>query len=427
MPPLEDALPERRDDGSAPVKIPGGVLSGTEFFRELPPDAALAVWQVLRAVTLWSVQDEPGREGLFEPAEMTAWEERLLRGTFDPAVRNPLAVIIGELARPGLQTPMQLSWACVCVTEWALARRASRTALAYAEAAGLAAPSSPRYAWLAGRLLRTHGRLREAGDWFRRAIRLGSRSGDWDVQTLGLNSLGNASYERGAYREALHELGAALRSARRHGLHEREGELHHDLFVVHYALGDWKRAEEHALAACEIYGGGHHRLAALAHDIAFLWIGRGYFARALPILRELIPFFAHSDEQLRIVASAARAAGACGDVEAFEAFWNTARRLVDAAPGGARVASALVELAMGASSLGAWDRALEWLERASAAAQERGEADVVARAELARAAVQSRRVAETVRAAGESAGRPSRQDAVAKRLVRSLAGDPAGE
>ncbi|HEU0054727.1 MAG TPA: hypothetical protein VFQ39_16185 [Longimicrobium sp.] len=411
MSPRNDEIPV---PAAAPVRIPGGTVAGSDLLRELPSPASLAAWQVLRTVLLWSGVEAHARMHVFDPEVMEEWEGKLLVDTFDAAVRNPLAVIIGAFARPGPDTGGQVSWACLCVAEWALGRAAVRTGLAFAEAAALASPGNPRFAWLTGRLLRAHGKLKDAATWLQVAVQLAGREGDWEAQTLGLNSLGNTASDRGNYRLAGDKLRLALRSARRHNLPDREGEILHDLFVVHYAQGDLAGAETHAIAAFEAYAPSHPRLPALAHDVAFLWLSRGHFARALPILSVLERHFARPEDRLRIAASAARAAGACGDEPRFDRFWTGALSLAEQATTRTGVASAFVELALGASNLEQWERALVALDRADDIAAQTGEADVQARAEIARVAVVSRRAAD------DACGYVLRSDAVVDRVAATL-------
>ncbi|HYJ78400.1 MAG TPA: tetratricopeptide repeat protein, partial [Longimicrobiaceae bacterium] len=261
--------------------------------------------------------------------------------------------------------------------------------------------------------------FRESDRWLRRAVRLAARGGDWEAQSRGLNSLGTTSLHRGDYREAARLLQAALRTARRRGLRTSEAECLHDLFAVHYEMGDWAAAEEHARAAFDLYRRlGHPRLPMLAHDLAYLWVGRGHFARALRVLLALRALPAPPEDRLRVLSSAVRAAGAGGERALLEELWAETWPLVAQAASERRFASALVELGLGASSLGEWQRAAGALELALELARERGEADTAFRAEAALAAVRAGRSAETARSAPAGAGSPG--EALAHSLVSAL-------
>jgi hypothetical protein len=391
--PLRPGHALRGADFTSPLTIPGGEVAGTEVVRELPAELALTVWQVLRSVLMWAAEIPAQRGDLFEPRAMEQWERELLEGTFDKELRYPLAVIVGELAAPESASPEQLAHACLCVTEWGLAHNATRTALGFIEAAALCRDDHPRYAWMAGRLLRTHGFRREAEQWIKRSVRIAGNLGDWETQTLGLNSLGNALAESGNYRLAAQTQSQALRIARKHRLRDREGEVLHDLFVATAYLGDLDAAEEYARAALEIYCSGHIRLLPLAHDVVVLWTKRGQFDRAYPVLLAMKDHFTDPTDRLHILGSAGRAAGACGEEAQFQRLWSEALEVVEQKSGGEAVARALYELGLGAWSLERWDSAEQLLARAEEVAQARGEADIIVEAEASLSAVRERRSA----------------------------------
>jgi tetratricopeptide (TPR) repeat protein len=417
--PFHPGTAHRSTDFTSPLTVPGGEVAGTEIVRELPPELALTVWQVLRSVLLWAAEVPAQRGDLFEARAMEEWEAELLQGTFDTELRYPLAVIVGELANPEAASPEQMAHACLCVTEWGLAHNATRTALAFTEAAALCRPDHPRYAWMAGRMLRSHGYLREAEQWIKRSVRVAASRGDWEAQTLGLNSLGNVFYEQGNYPQSMRTLGEALRIVRKHRLTQREGEVLHDLFVVATWSGELDRAEQYAREAFNIYRAGHHRLAALAHDVAVLWMMRGHFSRALFVLQELPPYIHAPDERTRVYAVLARAAAACGQERLFMRSWDEAWSFFNDPTAEKRAAPDLVELGLGASSLRKWEMAESALERAIRIASVTGEADVRLRAENALQAVVARRVAENERSQSDVRQAPS-ADQLASGFLLSL-------
>jgi tetratricopeptide (TPR) repeat protein len=409
----------RSADFTTPLTIPGGAVAGADVVRELAPEVALPVWQTLRTVLTWAGEEPALRGDLFEPCAMADWERQLLLETWEPDVRSPLAVLVGELATPAKASPETVAHACLCVTDWALERGHVATGLAFAEAAALSWPQHPRYSWMAGRLLRSHGRPREAELWLRRAEKAASTAGDWEARTLALNSLGNAYYEAGDYRRAAATQRQALRAARKHRLKQREGEVLHDLYVATWYMGATTEAEEYARAALDIYRSGHDRLPALAHDVAFSWLAQGHYGRALRILRELQGYFADPHERIRVLASTARAAGGSGESgvfsEAANEIWSLAEQ-PGAAPG---VAAALVELARGASSLEQWDLAERSLAKALAVALARAEADVQELAGQALEAIRAQRAAAPDRSQLDIVPF-ARLDALANGFVSSL-------
>ncbi|HEV7589593.1 MAG TPA: tetratricopeptide repeat protein, partial [Longimicrobium sp.] len=366
------------EDGTAPAFPPGTALP-PEVLAELPPDMAFAVWQVLRSVTLWSREPEQRRAAMFDPAYMKEWERRLLTAPLEPEARFPLAVIVGELARPNPGAG-RLSWACVCVADWALGRGATRAALAFAEAAAHAAPEHPRYAWLVGRLMRSHGDPRGGERWLRRALKLAVAQRDWETQARALTGLGNLCVEIGRYPEARELHTRALRVSRRWRLREQEGMALHDLFVIATEEGNRTEAELHARGALDAYGQLSPRVCKLAHDVAYWWMDGGYYQRALHVFEALLRHFPRPDDRIQVMGNIGRAAGGCGDRDAFDSACRMADALSPLLVTRSTVATALLELAYGAVALSDWPLAAQIAQQAADAASERSEATVLTRA-----------------------------------------------
>jgi len=415
MRPDNDAPPALPDD---PV-IATGTPLGPELVAGLAPDVGFAVWQVLRTLRLWTAEPERRREAMFDPAYMDAWERALLTGSLEPDVRFPLAVIVGEMAAyPAGEG--RLSWACVCVADWALGHGAVRAGLAFAEAAAQASPLQARYAWLAGRLLRTHGEGRAAERWLRRAYRLAVSQKDGETQARSLTALGNLSMQRGSYPSARALHSRALRVSRRWHLREQEGMALHDLFAM--ALRDNHRAdaEQYARGAFEAYRSTPFRIPRLAHDLAYWWMEHGYYSRALRIftaVRSHLP----GDDQLRVVANLARTYAALGNREEYESLAAEARSVMQGLETLEIPASALLEMAYGAVALEDWSEAGVLIEEAVQVARGRDQFDVLLTAEALSDAVARRDMAPISPARADSRAGTSEQ--LANDMVELLGGD----
>jgi len=418
-----EPAPSPSEDGTA-APFPAGVALPPAALTELPPDMAFAVWQVLRSVTLWAGEPERRRAGMFDPDYMQEWERRLLTAPFDPEARFPLAVVVGELAGPNPGAG-RLSWACVCVADWALGRGAIRAALAFAEAAARATPEHPRYAWLVGRLMRRHGDPRGGERWLKRALKLAVAQRDWEAQARALTGLGNLCVETGRYPEARELHTRALRVSRRWRLREQEGMALHDLFIIATEEGNRAEAELHARGALDAYGQSPRRLCKLAHDVAYWWMDDGYYQRALDVFEALLGHFPNPDDRMQVLGNIGRAAGGCGDRAAFDAAWRASDDLDPLLGTRETAATALLELAYGAVSLGDWSLAAGIAQRAADAARQRSEATVLSRASDLLEAVQhpSRAPGLAMARAGSGAGSADR---LAAALVASLR-EPAGE
>ncbi|HEU4559121.1 MAG TPA: hypothetical protein VFS20_14770 [Longimicrobium sp.] len=390
MLPETDAAPALSDD---PV-IATGTPLGPELLAGVAPDVAFAIWQVLRTLRLWTAQPEGQRDGLFDSDYMDAWERALLTGSLDPDVRFPLAVIVGELnASPAGEA--RLSWACVCVADWALGRRAVGAALSFAEAAALASPLQARYAWLAGRLLRTHGDGRTAERWLRRAYRLAVAQKDPETQARALTALGNLFWQRGNLVSAKTLHLRALRTSRRWRLREHEGMALHDLFVIATDQKNRTEAEQYAraaVAACR----SSERLPRLAHDIAYEWMEQGYCARALRVFDALRPHFTRPDHAVKVIANQARAAGGIGARALFLQRHAEARSLVPLLDTCEALAAAFLDMAYGAVALEEWSTALELTAQAVEAAEIHSDKATQMRAEALASAVERRDLSAVV-------------------------------
>lgn len=385
MPPQTAAI----SDDPTSAAFPTGTPLAPDLLAELPHEAAFAVWQVLRCVELWTAEPEGARREVFDRVYMERWEHGLLTGPLEPEARFPLAVVVRELAAaaPG---GGRLPWACVCVADWALGRGARRTGLAFAEAAARSAPQQPRYAWLAGRLLRGHGNPRAGERWLRRAHRLAVAQRDWETQARALTSLGNVCRETGRYPEARSLHARALRISQRLRLREQEAMALHDLFCIAIEEGNRTEAEFFARGAMAAYPPSDPRLPRLAHDVAYFWMGQGYFARALAVLQAVRSHFTTPDDELRVVGNMARAAGFVGDAALFARLHSDAESLLPQLVTRESLADSLLELSCGAVTLGEWSIAFSLATEAATAARARSESDVVVRAEAVAAAAMRR-------------------------------------
>jgi hypothetical protein len=113
-----------------------------ELVPDLAPKPTMHLWRVLRYLHLWVVAREEERASLFDAAALLELEESILLSAYDRRLGDPLAVIVCHLVSPG---PMEkLTWACICVAEWASHHGFTHTKLGFAYCAAYAA-NSVRY------------------------------------------------------------------------------------------------------------------------------------------------------------------------------------------------------------------------------------------------------------------------------------------
>ena len=180
-----------------PLLLPGAEIPGAEIVGELGCTGdATTLLQLYRAVLAWSAHPENAPS--FDRGAMERTEYALLSRGPD-ALASPAGLLAGYMSRPETATQREVSWACICIADWATERGARGTALRFTEAAALAWPRHARYAWMVARMLRAQDRVRESEAWFRRAHRVAVWSDDWEAQARTLNSLGNLNLAIGRF------------------------------------------------------------------------------------------------------------------------------------------------------------------------------------------------------------------------------------
>jgi len=376
-------LPRAPLEFSYPVVVRPPGAEGRSVLTEVPEPLALHTLKALRLVLAWSGGPQTASP-LSRRREMDRWEADVLATPAEDGLWEPLVVLVGQLRRPRTAQASVIGQCCLAIADWAASAGADETAVLFAEAGALSWPDNPRLAWVAGRMLRTRGRYRLAEYWLRRAARVAIWGDDLETQDLAFNSLGNLFSQQGSFVDALEYLTRALRVARRHRIKGREGAVTHDLFAVAVLTGDHLKAERLAAGAFQLYGADHPNLPKLAHDVAQLWLRQSQFALVLPVLRALLPLFDAKQDRLRVLASTARAAGACGERQEFEHAWTEAWAIAHAptVETAAVVPAALVDLGLGAASLSDWSHATEAFSLALQTAEERGAHEEAANAEM---------------------------------------------
>lgn len=324
-------------------------LEDAVLAAELPPSCAVAVIRAYRLVVAWARSPDawtaPGQTTLF------GWEHRAWQSSdSEMPVWAPLATIASELGNPAAADAKWLALACTVLSRWAQGLGAGGTAALFAEAAAFACPADPWFACAAGDLHGRQGRPREAERWLRRASKVAVWTRNWDAQATALGGLGTLAREAGRHGDAEKLLLSAVRVAKRAGLRQHLPAIWRDLFLLAGACGNLEEVERYAREGLNAGGPNDPGLPTLAGDMASIWIRHGSFARALRVLRALLPHLATPGERLRAAACSARAAGAIGDEQAFHQAWDDAWFLADSLGVRLRTEDAFA-LALGALNL----------------------------------------------------------------------------
>ncbi|HWK88419.1 MAG TPA: tetratricopeptide repeat protein, partial [Longimicrobium sp.] len=334
------------------------------------------------------------------------------------SLRAPLTALADMLATPESVPAETVSSACTDVARWAEEEGYDNTALAYTQSAAVASPRNAVLALAVGQLARRRAELARAETWFRHTVMVARQTGDWDSYSRAYMALGNMLVRRGNFPAAHRMHIKALRAARRKGLANVQGMALHDLFVIATETGRAAQAEEYARQAFRAYGNGHSSIPALVHDVAYYWMNEGYFARAQPVLEAVLPHFVEPGARFKVQSNIARAAGGNGDRNTFRRYWAECTRLMKEPFAKPYAADALVELALGATSLAEWDRAEQLATRAAEVAAETGGSKAAFRAEWILDSVRKGRQVEK-RVAAPAASSPAEK--LAEQFLSSLA------
>jgi tetratricopeptide (TPR) repeat protein len=405
---------------SDPLTLPDGAVPGAEVLTELPGELAVLCFDLLRIVHAFAVDGGDG--GWYDPALLSSWEEALLVGDLEGGLRAPVCVALRQLVDPAATDVGVLSKACLLISEWALERKAELTSLAFTRAAALVWPSNPRLAYLAGRRYGSALLYRDADLWLRRAARIALWYEDAETYAHALTSLGMLHYRQGGYPKARAFLDRAAKIARRNSLRTLEGEIHHDRFTVAFVSGEQAGVEQYARNAFERYLPSHHRLPALAYDVAYYWLTIGRVAPAFDVFTRLEPLFPEPRHKFQVLSAAARAAGALRDRAAFQRLWGEASVVALSLAADDTLPAALTDLAYGAAHLGDWAHAESALGRALDLATASGLCEERIKAEDGLAAVRRGENPDTITVLHHAGTGDRRADDLATRFARHFAG-----
>jgi len=394
-------------------------FEGLSMLDEIPGELGMVLWQSLRDAMLWGRSNQAERGTLFAEGADRARIAAVLAAGAPVEVEEPLKAVAAMLGGAETAREENVALACREVAQWAESRGLLATALAFAQSAAVVTPADPAVSYNVGRLAKRRAEHARAETWFRRTVALARQAGDWPTYALSFVGLGNVYVNRGNYPAARRFLERALRAAGRNSLHDIEGMARHDLFGIEVEGGNAAGANEQARQAFGAYGPLHPRIPHLAHDVAYFWCTQGCFAQALPVLQSVLRHFEEPAIRIAVLADIGRAAGGTGDRATFQQAWDEAVELMNANGGQDTAARAYLDLAHGALSLGAWERAEDAAQRALDGATRAGDAKTRLTAETVVEAARRHQHAERLASADREGWRET-SDALAMELVQSL-------
>jgi tetratricopeptide (TPR) repeat protein len=417
------------------LPAPAEPFAGWVNVHEVDGPLGGALLMLARSVQLWTETLPAERGELFAAGGEPDRAADLDHLDVPEALAGPFHVLATLRSAPGEARAAAVSQACDAVSARAEAEGHPGVAIAWARLAAVVYPANVAAAYRVGLLARRGLDYATAEAWLQHAGALGRKHGEWILFVRAMHSLGNLHAQRGDFAQARAALSRGLQAAQRprgriKGGRKRlqvvEGEILHDLMVVAVYAEDFTGAERYAAEAFERMRAGHRRLPVLAHDVAGLWMERGYFARALPVFEAVLPLFHKPNERLLASCNAARCAGAEGNEAAYTCMAAEAWGLIGAMDPGTVPAGVYTNLARGAAGLRLWSDAEHAAMRAAEAAAAREEAD---QAEAISPLLESIRLHRFVNAPPEPASRLEERIArsLATDLVESLAAMRAGE
>lgn len=369
-------------------RIGDRAFSGSIILDECEGLGAFILWVSFRDAELWATHPEAGpllREQGFEARRQTVAE----LDEFGFKSIKPALLTLAELSTPAPPDKGTVAEGCDTIANWSEMHNRLGTAGEYAQVASYALPERAMYAVRAGRVLRMRAEYARALTWFDHGVVVARRTGDWESYAQAYSGLGCLYMQRGNYKRARSVLRRSLRAALRHHLPERIGAAFHNLFAVEASTGNWTLAETYAERALSTYPNGSRGLPRLARDLAFRWIQRGYFDRALPLAREVIGHFAVTADRALVWSDIARAAAGCGEVEIFEDAWGKAYGLATQESAEPFTVDILLNLAHAAASRSDQVRATMVARRALVLARERKEGQLALEAEAVLSSVRT--------------------------------------
>lgn len=355
----------------APLPVPSGqeIFFGFGMLEELPNPLGSALWGALRLVETWAHVGVTRGSSPFPPDARAILEERLMDLPEREPV-GPLRSLHGIV--DGSVSLESAAFATRQIARWAATNQLPRTEAAFLEAATMLVPGDPVYAIDSGRVTLAAGDTSRAEAWFHRAVALARQQEDWDAYVGAQRWIAHSQLALGALRPSKRAMLRSMRAASRHGLRYRLAHALHGLLVICAELGELDEATDYGIQAARAYGPGHAEVPRLANDVATMWMDRGEFASALPVLRLAAPLVLH--DHLGAWAGVARAAGGVGSRADFEEAVVHVRSM----PADFALASAAyLDVARGACSLGDLTVAREWGEMALSTAERRGEAKTI--------------------------------------------------
>lgn len=292
----------------AMLRDPGETLDGEHLLYESDGNRGLLLWRTSRDVALWAGTPPGERMHLFVDESAEAWGPQLAAAELPPATAAAIDTIHALLTLTDAADVSVLSICCLEVAEWAGREGLRYTAVAFAQAAALAATNSAQAAVHTGIFASVSGQDARAETWLRRAIGLARAGKDGEAYSAALVELGVVYEARGDLARAETFYRKGYWAGRRFSSWRARLRGAYGLFRLARRRGADEEAAEFALIAQGAYHPEVEGGPDLLLDLAQFWIRTRDYRRARDALRRLSPTRGRlsADGRLLTAALAAR-------------------------------------------------------------------------------------------------------------------------
>lgn len=309
--------------------MPGDTLEGVSILEEVEGDRGVALWQLLRDVTLWAEVEPEHRTGLFRAGASERIRSRLGGADSAAPVNVALQVLLAMVAAPQSATGETLALSCLQVTRVLADEGALRTAAEFAQAAAVADDASGEAAVEAGAYARRLGRAVSAELWFRRAIALARRRGQRPAYARACNELAQLAEDQGDLDRARTFRVRAYRAARRWAVRDERGAALEGLARLALRRGSLDDALRHARSAKRTYGRAHPRTGAVLLALGEIHLRREDYPDALQALQAALERDLELEEEIVGWSLLSHAAAGAGDQSLLEEAWDRTHHLLN--------------------------------------------------------------------------------------------------
>lgn len=314
------------------LRGPGETIDRLGVLEEHDDEVAVMLWRIVRDVELWAGTEPGRRRELFCPRAGVQRVGRVLEADLPDEIRPALEALADQLGDAASADPDRVAESCLRVAHWAREGGKGETALAFAQAAALAAPAEPVAALVTALCAIAIGQEERGHTWLRRAIALARQSRHHEVYAGGYLALGRQLSRRGARGSARRAYLLAFRGARRWGLPVERTGAAYGLFRMALEAGDIPAATGYARSAMGAARRLRAELLPFEMELPAFWIAIGEPSRALAVLDRMEPLIVTPDERLAARVFRMRAHLDAGREDETRRLWTETWRMTKEEP-----------------------------------------------------------------------------------------------